>query len=645
MTDKIFKDFADIVEARFNRYRGRKQSYAIPGLWMRQHSGQPIGIIVPIDPLNYFSESIRGLGRIKSERVLQGKGGTWSRYAVVYNMFVRSSCAFDHNQNGKLDLPLNQDGWRETGTFLKAITILPYIKSLGVNTVHFLPITAIGSDGKKGTLGSPYSIKNPYKIDETLSEPNLGIGSDEEFRMFVHAAHHMGIRVVIEFVFRTAAKDTDWIHEHPEWFYWIKESAADREPDSRDETRYGNPIFFEDELRIIKSMVGTGNLENLPPPHDQYRRLFTDSPALDKISLEHGKFIGIVDGGTRVRIPGAFTDWPPDDIQPPWNDVTYLKMYRHPDFNYIAYNTIRMYEKNFSRPENINDALWEKIIDIIPHYQEKFDIDGVMIDMGHALPMDLKRQMIEKARNINSDFAFWDENFSVTERSVREGYNAVIGYQWSDQHHPVKYQQMLRRFEGEGFSLPFFATPESHNTPRAAARDGGMRYSRYAWALSNFIPAIPFIHSGFELGETNPVNTGLDFTGELLRQYPSERLPLFSEAAYAWLNGDEITEWITNVSNTRARYVDLICDSAKESFRWVESQNPDLIAFMRGRANDTEQLLILANANMKQSFTYSLTIETRKEVLSDLLDKKSIVVNDNTIGGTLEAGEVNVFLI
>lgn len=645
MPDRILGIFEDLVSTRLHALRGRQRSYAVPALWLGETKKQSGGKVVRIDPYEFFTKGIRSVTRRKTERVMKGKGGIWTNDAVIFNMFVRSSCAFDHNQNGALDLPLNQDGWRETGTFLKAITLLPYIKSLGANTVHLLPITAIGSDGNKGTLGSPYAIKNAYNIDENLSEPNLGIGPDGEFKAFVHAAHHLGLRVIVEFVFRTSSKDGDWVREHPEWYYWIKQSVTDREPGSVDESRYGNPIFSGDELRTIKSMVEGGNQENLPPPHLEYRTMFTESPSPRTITLERGKLIGTLSDGTKVRIPGAFADWPPDDLQPPWNDVTYLKMYQHRDYNYIAYNTIRMYEKNLAREENINNSLWEKIIDIIPHYQNEFAIDGVMIDMGHALPMDLKRQMIRKARDINPEFAFWDENFSITEQSVREGYNAVIGYQWSDQHHPAKFQQMLRRFGQEGFPLPFFATPESHNTPRAASRTGGMIYSRYAWALSNFIPAIPFIHSGFELGETHPVNTGLDFTKEMLAQFPSDRLPLFSESSYSWLNKNEITGWMKRISSLRVKYRDLICDRSGDSFLWIETSNPDLIAFIRGRKTRKGQLLILANTDMAQPTGYSFPLETRKKVLKDLLGSKSVVVKNNVLRGTLKSGEVKVFLI
>ena len=76
----------------------------------------------------------------------------------------------------------------------------------------------------------------------------------------------------------------------------------------------------------------------------------------------------------------------------------------------------------------MNRPLWDRIVGIIPYYQKEFHIDGVMIDMGHALPMELKAEMVRTAREHNPDFAFWDENFSVTRKSREEGYNAVFGF-------------------------------------------------------------------------------------------------------------------------------------------------------------------------------------------------------------------------
>jgi hypothetical protein len=257
-----------------------------------------------------------------------------------------------------------------------------------------------------------------------------------------------------------------------------------------------------------------------------------------------------------------------------------------------------------------------------------------MIDMGHALPMELKKTMIARARSIDPDFAFWDENFSVEEKSVEEGYSAVIGYVWSDMHHSEKLRNLLRRFSTEGYPIPFFATAESHNTPRAATREGGIGYSTYAWALSNFIPAIPFLHSGFELGEEYPVNTGLDFRREDLPRYPSATLPLFSEYAYAWTNKSEITGWIRTVSDLRRKYHDLIVERAPETFKFLEADNAKIVSFLRLSPKVSYKLLVLANSNMVSDESFSLKFPGLRHPLTDLLSGKEISRKSGSSEGT-----------
>ena len=339
---------------------------------------------------------------------------------------------------------------------------------------------------------------------------------------------------------------------------------------------------------------------------------------------EDGRYIGVLPDHRRVRIPGAFADWPPDDNQPPWGDVTYLRLYNHPEFNYIAYNTIRMYDSRFARPENINRPLWDKIVGIIPYYQREFHIDGVMIDMGHALPMDLKSEIVKSARTVDPDFAFWDENFSVTRKSREEGYNAVFGFCWVDQHHPSRMKAMCRRLATEGFPIPFFATPENHNTPRAASRPGELVYARWSVVINAFLPAIPFIHSGFELAERYPINTGLDFTSEQLKHLPPEKLPLFSEYGYNWLNPDQFPDWIARISSIRAEYADIITDPEPRSFQMLNENNEHVIAFARVDGSGKRRVAVVANSDFSKDQPVSVRIDTDRTHVTDKLSAKRL---------------------
>jgi hypothetical protein len=606
--------------------KGEDVPYAVPGLWA-DPAGSPGRRCV--NPHRFFLDRIQWITAQPEIPLIQGeRGGEWTPQATVYNLFVRAAAGFDHDGDGRISLDPIGEGWRETGTFLKSIALLPYIKHLGINTVHLLPITTIGQDGNKGTLGSPYAIQNPYRIDARLAEPVLGLDADTEFTAFVEAAHHLGLRVVVEFVFRTASKDADWAAEHPEWFYWIRADIPDREPGSPQEDAFGAPIFTPDELIHIREIVSHREHRDLIPPHAVYREMYTPPP--ERVEMVAGCWRGILEDGTRVRIPGAFADWPPDDPQPPWDDVTYLRLYDHADWNYIAYNTVRMYDRRLAKPEYANEPLWDRIIGILPHYQRTFGIDGVMIDMGHALPERLKQRMVDTARQINPDFAFWDENFAIRRQSREEGYNAVIGNLWWMAYRPQELvNEMLQTFAQEGYPIPFFAAPESHNTPRAAARPGGPAYAKMVWALGCLLPALPFCHAGFEVGETLPVNTGLDFSPEELPDYPSEKLPLFSEAAYGWENEPNMVEWIRHTLAMRARHADLITDPDPATFVLSETDNPHVWSVVRRRGDQAIGIVFSLDWESDQSF--DLHLRTARSHVIDLLSGESYTLSDGCL--------------
>lgn len=571
-------------------------SYHLPGLWMD-------GVTTAaqaVEPFSFYQQRLQEIVSTAPTPVITGKpGGGWSDRAIIYNLFPRVTTAFDHDQNGKVEIGTDAMGWRETGTLLKCIALLPYLKRIGFNTIHLLPITSVGQDGKKGNLGSPYGIRNPYKLDENLNEPILGLDVEVLFAGFMEAAHRMGFRIVLEFVLRTSSKDGDIIKDHPDWFYWIREEIPDRPAGSRDPNAYGNPIFPPHILGQVYDKVNRGDFHDLPPPPETYRQMFVSPPSPENVFLEHGRWIGVLPDGTRARIPGAFADWPPEDNQPPWGDVTYLRMYTHPDFNYIAYNTIRMYDERSAQPQYRNEPLWEYIAGVIPYWQRTFGIDGVMIDMGHALPLPLKERVVAAARAVNPDFAFWDENFAISGPSAAEGYNAVMGYTMFDMHLPHKVRDFLGMLSGTTLPIRFFAAPENHNTMRAASRPGGLDYVRYAIALSMTMPGMPFILSGLELGETQPINTGLGFSNEMIARYPAEQLPLFSVWAFNWTRPDNLIETLRQAIAFRQAHMDLFTDPRAGTTHFGYSDNSAILVY--SRRNETQQVGVIANMDVEHA--------------------------------------------
>jgi starch synthase (maltosyl-transferring) len=561
------------------RKKNRKSfEYKIPSVWQNPEN---TGKIDEVKPFDYFLEAINAIENAEAKNYDMGN-------TVIYNMFPRLSAAYRHSgEETSEDYP-----FRNTGTFLKALAMLPYIKSLGANIIYLLPVTSVGIDEKKGNLGSPYAIRNPYKLDENLTEPFLESDIETQFAAFVEAAHAMGMKVITEFVFRTASIDSDLALEHPEWFYWIKARVNNRGADKRNEKQYGPPLFTKEELEKIREKIEKGDMKRLPKPHQVYRDMFTKVPP--KVARVEDKIRGLIDKKTEVRIPGAFADWPPDDTQPVWSDVTYLRLYDEPKFNYIAYNTVRMYDSELAKEDNKVSELWDFIIDIIPYFRENFGIDGVMIDMGHALPSELREEIVKAAREENPDFMIWEENFSITQKSADEGYDSVVGYLPFDCHVPGKMKSIIRNFQENNFPLQFFGTAENHNTPRAASREGNIEFSKIAWLMNAFLPLNTFIHSGFELGESNPVNTGLGFSESDYEKYPAEKLGLFSEVYFDWENPG-IVDFIRQINSIRN---DLVKDADSLTQRQIvllESGREEVVAFLRRDTASQTEILVAAN--------------------------------------------------
>ncbi|KZK75253.1 MAG: alpha-amylase [Pelodictyon luteolum] len=607
-------------------------SYRVPRMWVDEQPGA-----IAVDPVLWHLEQLGELLASPSADTAVD----WHREAVVYNLFVRFGCAFDHDGDGRIAPEPLASGFRETGTLLKAIAMLPYIKKLGANTIYLLPLTTIGEKERKGTLGSPYAVQDPLRLDPMLAEPALGLQPETLLKAFIEAAHLQGMHVVLEFVFRTASVDSRWIGEHPEWFYWLKESVP---PES-----YGPPHFQQDTLNEIYSLVDRHEMEGLPAPSESYRNQFARHPVTAEPQKEGG-YRGIDADGEACRIASAFSDWPPDDRQPAWTDVTYLRMHTPPEFDYIAYNTIRMYDAALTNPETHNTGLWEEISGIIPRFQREYGIDGAMMDMGHALPAALKKEIVTRARKTRPDFVFWDENFDPTPAIRDEGFNAVFGsfpFVVSD---IIYIRGLLNFLNKTGVALPFFGTGENHNTPRVPFRYGeqeaGRSFSTFIFTLSAVLPAVPFIHSGMEILEWRPVNLGLNFNDEDRAMWPPETLPLFSAASFDWERTNSLQPlngYVKKVLDVRSRHLDIILSGEQGSL--VIPIVSDEAIFALKRTAGGRSLLFIGNSCPSSIKTGHIEFKKESGALEDLLTGEVYRVESHRLELTLEPGRCRLFLL
>ena len=98
------------------------------------------------------------------------------------------------------------------GTFAGVQAQLPRLKDLGADILWLMPMYEIGTEGRKGTLGSYYAISDYCKVN-----PEFGTMAD--FDSLLVAAHREGFKVILDWVANQTAPDHIWMRERPADFY------------------------------------------------------------------------------------------------------------------------------------------------------------------------------------------------------------------------------------------------------------------------------------------------------------------------------------------------------------------------------------------------------------------------------------------
>ena len=129
---------------------------------------------------------------------------------------------------------------------------------------------------------------------------------------------------------------------------------------------------------------------------------------------------------------------------------------------------------NLYQGEQLNKGLWDYIVGVIPFYQEEYGIDGARIDMGHALPATLIREILTVVRAKDPQFIFWSEEFSAKNAAAaREGgFDFITGSLW---HLYKKYRlpgSYGRSCASPGRAGPVAAAPETADTPASPGGTG-----------------------------------------------------------------------------------------------------------------------------------------------------------------------------
>jgi len=664
----------------FSENEGRITNYSVPDLWTRFNIDKmtPTHLRngeVLVDPHRFFKTLIKNVfldnapGDIAplSRQKNLDSGGDWIKESIIYSAMVRTSSAWDHDRSGFLE-DKNRDGLRETGTFLKMLALLPFLKKMGVDVLYLLPVMTFSKKHKKGELGSPYSVQDFFMLDEALKDDLTGdaFTIDEEFRLLIEACHSLDIRVMIDIIPRTNAIDSHFIKDHPDWFYWVKK---DRLPDYGPPHIKGIPSTSVPSRERMEKVYESENTKKHIAMFEFDPRT-KDKETFDKIK-DSDNLLETIEDTFGLTVAPAFSDHI-NDPQPPWTDVTFFRLYfDHPDVAkpyiskntppYILFDSIKC---NLHPGKKPNTELWEMIADIIPYYQKTFGVDGVRIDMGHALPKELLKMIMDRARNSDPDFAFIAEeleNANAAE-AKQKGYNIIVGNGFFAQ--PRIFSGECKDFflKAPTYALPLFAAAETHDSPRIAARAGGETLSKALTVLNLFMPnGVPFINCGMEILETQAMNLGLDAT-ETERKRLSYEDPYYGKLAlfdryqlhYTYQRRYLIPALIQSVLPIRKTLVKAIMD--KRAFAPIDTPNPFFIglSYVLGK----KLYLIFGNVNPTHEENEHVDITALRKKTKTSTQKGTLLfstneprrpftqfIDQNTLDIHLAPGEVKIVVI
>ena len=118
------------------------------------------------------------------------KSPDWLRSSVMYEIFPRN--------------------FSQEGTLNAVTARLDELNNLGVNILWLMPVHPIGEKMRKGSVGSPFSVRDFYAI-------NPDYGTTNDFKQLIEGAHQRNMKVIMDIV----AGQTSWdsvLMAHPDFY-------------------------------------------------------------------------------------------------------------------------------------------------------------------------------------------------------------------------------------------------------------------------------------------------------------------------------------------------------------------------------------------------------------------------------------------
>jgi hypothetical protein len=319
-----------------------------------------------------------------------------------------------------------EDAYKVNTEFADAISTSK-LSQLGVNMIWLQPIHPIGSEGRQTDPltgspydpGSPYAVRNYFKVNSVLGDPATPERAMTEFTNFVQAMDGSGIGVMLDGTFNHSAWDCEVAQPAVDMFDWASDPAAyirSVKPDW-----YSKVDNYDEGATHFESM-SVNDIATAPDRCDFGKWS-------DAVEFHFGNYDCLVAKGPADTNWAWSSQWfsrylfEYDDLEPLSDATKDL-------WEYFAYYPIYWLEKT-GHPQGT---------DKLESYR---GIDGLRCDFAQGLPNQFWEYTINKTRSLKWDFLFMAESL--------DGYRTVNG----SPHHGVGFRSS-RQFDILNENLVFF---------------------------------------------------------------------------------------------------------------------------------------------------------------------------------------------
>ena len=532
--------------------------------------------------------------------------------SIIYASLVRYTSAWDYDGSGCC----------QSGTFLRMIWLLPMLQKMGVNILYLLPVTRHSELNRKGDLGSPYAVADYFSLDTALHDPLCDgmpeLSLEDELRLLTSSCHRLGMRVVHDFIPRVTGMDNELVKMRPEWIYWIKREALSG---FAPPTVPGLPRFTEcTEACLTQLYDAPTTRAHLAafslPPSELNPSLWLQLKA--QAGERGGDLLALVAEQMGIVPAPAHSDWINDE-QPVWSDIAFLRLYLDPhplapvgedQPPYVLFDTIKCNRFAGHKP---NEALWHYLEEAIRHQMHRYGFDGFRIDIGHTLPPQLLQRLIARMHECSPNpLVISEDLFNRNHQQACDtGYNIMLGSGWSvmaELSHGGLSDYLRELAE---LKIHAFACSETPDTPRITTRPGGKRLARMLSLLNGFLPnAIPFINTGLEVNELQPLNCGLaDNTG-------GAAIPraFFNRMQIAWQQNHDMFDLLCQIAQRRQGLSELL----RPQHFFMQMAAAPLLSF--GYRRGEEWLHLVCNIDLTESVPLPPELLAQRDGLALILD-------------------------